>query len=573
MVPASSKLPRPTAIAGNRRQALLGVVVIAAAIAAAYFPALRAGFVWDDDTFLTANPLIKAPDGLHRLWLSNQGIDYWPLTSTTLWLEWRAWGLNPLGYHATNLALHLSCTLSLWWVLWRLRVPGSFLAALIFAVHPVNVESVAWITQRKNLVAMFFALLSILAFLQGDRDRAEPGTPLRRPGLWYACSLAAFALAMLGKTSVALLPIVLLGCLAWKRRLVLRDFLRLAPFVAVSAALTVVTLEFQRRAMDGAARHAGAIERILGAAAALWFYLLKALAPVHLSFIYPRWIVRPGDPRWWVPLLGAVALTLALWRRRRHGSRALLFAWGFFCVALLPALGLTDFGFMKYSLVGNHYEHLAIIGVIAPAAAGWEIWRRRAAVASGAAWPLAAAAAVVLTFGALTWRQCETYRDAETLYRATLRANPAAWMAHNNLGILLAEKGRTAEAMGHFEAAVQLNPDWPEAHSNLGMVLQQAGRKEEAMDQYREALRLQPDFRRARIALAALLAAAGRFPEATVHDQLAFVPADTAAAHCELGEALVDEGRISEALVEYRAALRLDPSCQPALDRIRQLTR
>src|ERR1035438_4852059 len=225
--------PNPTdAHASGKRRLLLGVLLLAGLTVLAYVPALAGGFIWDDDTFLTRSPFIKAADGLRRLWLTTQAPDYWPLTSTTLWVEWRIWGMRAGGYHATNVLMHIGEALLLWTILKRLKIPGAYLAALIFALHPVNVESVAWITQRKNLVAMLFFLLSILCFLETD-----PGAPAPRPrsGRWYGLSLLAFVLALLGKGSVAPLPFVLLGIIWWHRRPGVGDWIRITPFFAVAA--------------------------------------------------------------------------------------------------------------------------------------------------------------------------------------------------------------------------------------------------------------------------------------------------------------------------------------------------
>ncbi|HZL99467.1 MAG TPA: O-GlcNAc transferase, partial [Planctomycetota bacterium] len=173
---------------------------------AAYAPAARCGYVFDDDVFLTDNPLIHAADGLRGFWFSTAPSDYFPLTSTTLWLEWRLWGADPAGYHVVNVLLHAAGSVLLWRVLLRLRVPGAWIGAALFALHPVCVQSVAWITQRKNTLPLALSLLSLLAWL-----RSEDAPPGRRRPAAYAASLLAFLLALLSKTSVVTLPLVLLA--------------------------------------------------------------------------------------------------------------------------------------------------------------------------------------------------------------------------------------------------------------------------------------------------------------------------------------------------------------------------
>ncbi len=553
---------------------------------AAYLPSLRNGFVWDDDSFLTKNALIKAPDGLARFWFTTQPTDYWPVTSTSLWLEWRLWGAHPAGYHATNLALHLAEVLLLWSVLRRLRVPGAYLAALLFAVHPVNVETVAWIAQRKNLMAMLFYLLSVFWFLR----TGWVAPPARKWGLAYALSLLAFLLALLSKGSVAPLPLVLLGVIAWQRRPNGRDLAGLAPFFAVAAILVAVNVWFQTHGTHEVIRQADGVQRLLGAAAALWFYLYKAVAPVGLIFVYPQWHVDAGTLLWWLPLIGVIAVTALLYIKRRT-ARPTLFAWGYFCVLLLPVLGFTDVFFMRYSLVADHYQHLALIGVLALAAAGWDRWRRHP---RGAAWAGAAAALAVGTLGVLTWRQAGDYRDEETLYRATLARSPGSWMVYNNLGLLEAAAGKKAVAVQDYDEALRLNPEfaeaylnrgvlegeqgnpaaaiadfssglryhpnYPEARYNLGNTLHALGRNAEAVAEYDRALRLRPSYPEVENNLGATLVDLGRTPEAIRHYQRAIeLDPDYAEVHYNLGNTLAGLDRSGDAIAQFTTALRLKP--------------
>jgi len=329
---------------------LAGAALIVALTAVAYAPALRGGFVLDDNILLTDNRLIKASDGVYRFWLTTESIDYWPVTNTDLWLEWRLWGMQATGYHVTNLLLHIIAALLIWAVLRRMAIPGAFLAALLFAVHPVNVESVAWIAQRKSVLAMVFFLLSILAYLIADErtgSRARASTARR----WYWFSVAAFAVAMLSKGSVAILPLLLLLIVWWSRPLTRADVARSAPFFAIAVVLVGVNMWFQTHGTGLEFRTATPTERLLGAATAVWFYLYKALLPVHLAFIYPRWQIRSEQLRWWIPLGAWAVTTFILWRYRTRWGRPFCFAWAAFGVALVPVLGFTDVAFMEHSLV------------------------------------------------------------------------------------------------------------------------------------------------------------------------------------------------------------------------------
>jgi protein O-mannosyl-transferase len=531
---------------------LAGAAIIVLVAILAYLPSICGGFVLDDDLFVTENNLITASKGLYPFWCTSEAQDYWPVINTTLWIEWRLWETTPMGYHVSNLVLHIIEALLIWVILEKIRIPGAFLAAMIFALHPVNVESVAWISSRKNIMAMLFFLLSILWYVKtimplasvgmapvrshgGPRERAKARPrvaalqciPLSTAHLysWYCLSLIAFMLAMLSKGSVAVLPLLLLGIVWWLRSLTLRDLVRIAPFFLLAVVLAGVNIWFQTHGKDLVFRNAGFMERLLGAGGVVWFYLYKALLPFDLAFIYPPWNIQVGDPLSWLPLLAAIIVTAMLWRYRNGWSRPLLFFWGFFCVSLVPVLGFTDVGFMKYSLVADRYQHIAIIGAIALAAAGWSVWRQWARTRTHL-FTTSVAVAAMCTLAFLTWRQSGIYNNAVALYQATLQKNPGCWLAHNNLGLALADEGRLPEAIKHYRQALLLNHDYTEAHNNLGVALVETGERQEAIEQYRQALRLNPDY---------------------------------IEAHNNLGVALVDAGRPQEAIEQYRQALRLNP--------------
>jgi tetratricopeptide (TPR) repeat protein len=499
-----------------RWPALAGAAVIAVAASVAYLPSLGGAFVYDDILLLTDNHLIKAADGLYRFWFTPEPIDYWPVTNTSLWIEWRLWGMQSTGYHVVGLTLHIVECLLIWRILWLLSVPGAFLAALLFALHPVNVETIAWIAQRKSQLAALFVLLSILAHLHAE---SVPTATRTRPPLasgWYWCSLAAFAMGMLSKVSAVIVVPVLLLIVWWRRAVTRRDLVRLLPFLAIAGVLLSVNLWFRARGAEPVADETGLVERVLGAAGVIWFYLYKAVLPIDLMFIYPQWHVDAGRLLWWLPLIATVGVTATLWCYRRGWSRPLFFAWSYFCMALLPVMGFTDVGFEQHIVVADHYQHLALIAVAALAGAGWAAWRRRPG-ASPAWLPDAAAVAVAGVLAVLTWQQSGLYADGITLYRDTLARNPGAWVAHNNLGGLLFDAGRLAEAMEHDQRALQLKPDYAEAHNNLGNVLQRMGRRPEAIVHYRQALQLRPRYAPAHNNLAAALAADGQLDEAIGH--------------------------------------------------------
>ncbi len=544
---------------------LLGIAILAGGILFVYWPSITGGFLLDDDVLLTQNPLIAAPDGLYRFWFTTESPDYWPVTNSSLWLEWRLWRMNSTGYHVTNLFLHWLDSVLIWVLLKRLNIPGAFLAALLFAVHPVNVESVAWIAQRKDLLAMLFGLLSINWYLRADSSETIRAAATRRANrsmLWYGLSLAAFVLAMLSKGSVAVLPLLLLVIVWWQRgRIGQRDLLRTAPFWVVAVVLAAVNVWFQTHGSGQAIRDVTLAQRIAGAGAAIWFYLMKAVAPVQLAFIYPQWNIQTENFIWWLPLLAAIAVTVWLWRQRNGTwGRATLAAWACFVISLLPVLGFTDVGFMRFSLVADHYEHLALVSIVALVAAGiYQFYERRKN--AGAILPIAAAVVIVGVLAVLARNQSALYASAETLYLDTLAKNPDCWMAHYNLGVAYNAAGQPKLAIPHFEEALRQHPDYPECEVSLGLAESRLGRTAEAIDHYRRVLEMHPDFAEAHNNLGLALADAGRFDEALEQYQAALkTKSNSADVQNNLGTALAGLGRTDEAILHYQAALRIDPA-------------
>jgi len=552
--PSGGKDAAATSIFGPKEWLLAAVLVVAVVLV--YQPVWHAGFIWDDDTFLTNNPLIKAHDGLYGFWFTDKPPDYFPLTSSMLWLEWRLWGLNAIGYHFVNILLHGFSAVLLWRVLRRLSVPGAWLAGLLFAVHPVNVESVAWITERKNVLPMVFYLLTFLTYF-----RFEENGRRRR----YFVALGMFLLGLLAKTSVVMLPVLLLGCAWWLRgKVAVRDLWRSVPFFALSLILGLVTVWYQaHRAIDtDVVRIDGFASRLAVAGCAVWFYLYKALLPINLSFVYPRWSLDPASATSWLPLAALAALfTLLIVYRQRAWGRSSLFALGCYVVALLPVLGFINIYFMQYSLVADHWQYFAIIGIIAIVAAGC-LWIIKSAGIPRIGYGLCAA--LVATLAVLSWQQSRVYADAETLYRTTLANNPNCWMAHYNMGGVMLESN-IEEAIAHTKEALRLNPGYPGAYNNLGLAMQKLGHLEEARAQFLEALRVKPDYPLAHNNLGYVSEKLGHLDEAVTqyHEALRLYPNYTE-AHYNLGNALQRTGRLQEAVAQYKATLQLAPQSPAA---------
>lgn len=567
----------------NRRELAWGAGAILLLTVLVYLPSLAGGFIWDDDVMLTANALIKAPFGLRDIWFSTALPDYFPLTSTTFWLEWRIWGAQPLGYHLTNILLHGLSALLLWRVLARLKIPGAWLVAVVWALHPVCVASVAWISERKNTLSLFFYLLSILWYLRSETKKPETAgaqsPPRGSQARWYWLSLLAFLLALLSKTSVVALPLVLLLCIWWQRgNLCRRDLWRTAPYFALALALGLVTVWFQTYRGLGAGMVSSAdnrLVRVLGGSWAVWHYLFKALVPVNLMMIYPRWQIDPRSVLAYLPGLAGLCLAGLFWAYRRSWGRPVLFALGYYVVTLTPVLGFFDMGFLAYSRAADHWQYLSLVGIVGLVVGGGVYWlnnRSSGAPGSirlkGGGWFLI----VIALLSVLTWRHQKVFANSERLWRDSLARNPKAWVAHNSLGVVLADQGKISEALAEYGEALRLNSQDPVAHYNLANALVQQGKWDEAAAHYKESLRLKPKNPGSLHNLAIVLNLQGKYAEAAAQSREALeLSPDDANIHDTLGIVLAGEGNLLEAEQHYSAALALDPNHANARDHLGRL--
>ncbi len=567
---------------------LLGLVCVA------YVQVFNAGFIWDDESHLTRNPCVVGPLGLKEVWTSARAV-YYPLVLTTFWTLHKFAGLSPWPYHLLNVLLHAGSALLLWQVLRQLNVRGAWLGAALWALHPVMVQSVAWVTELKNTQSGFFYLLSIFCFLRWkekprmtriSRIRGAEEVLVNHPRyLRLGLSLLFFILATLSKPSVVMLPVVLFLCIWWRTgQARWRDVVALAPFVLISALASVWTI-FEQKFHAGATGTEWAQtwpDRLIIAGRAIWFYLAKLIWPHPLIFIYPRWEVDPSQPTAYLPLLAAVAGLLALWLNRARWSRAVFFAAAYYVVSLFPVLGFFSVYFFRYSFVSDHFQYLASMGPLALAGAGvvtavgrfcetplesasdtgaLQFSGNIAAVRSKSFLLLATAGACLLSLIVLTWRQPAVYHNLVTLYTATLKRNPGCWMAHYNLGIALNEQRDTDGAIAHYRQALDLWPGYAEAHYNLGRLLAQKGQVDEAIAHYEKALEINPSDADAHNNLGVTLLANGRIDEAIAHYQKALViQPDYADASCNLAGALLSKDDLDGAIAHFSACLAVSPN-------------
>jgi tetratricopeptide (TPR) repeat protein len=529
--------------------AALGLVVLTAV---AYAPAFRAGWVWDDDSYVTANAALRTADGLRRIWTEPGAVaQYYPLTFTTLWLDYQLHGLDPAAYHALNVALHAASAVVLWLLARALALPAPWLVAALFAVHPMHVESVAWVTERKNVLSGLLYLLAFLALVRWRRERDGGG----RSGRWYALGLACFVGALLSKTVASTLPAVFLVVVWWRTgRVGMRDVVAMAPFFALGLGLGSVTAWLERTHVGavGSYWNQTPLERLLIAGRVPWFYAAKLVLPWPLVFIYPRWTLDASALwQWLFPLATAVVGIglLALIPRLGRGPAAAVLAYG---MTLAPALGLVDVYPMRYSYVADHFAYLASIPLLALAVGGAVSLRRRI--------PPAVPVAVTLVLAAATWSRCLAFQDAATLWRDTLAKNPSATIAYLNLGYDLYRQGQAREAIALFDRGLAIEPDAADLLNDRALALGALGRTEEAIATYRRGADADPTHAEVRSNLGNLLASLGRYDEALAayRDAVRIRPS-FAEAHNNLANVQAVRGETADALVHYERALAIDP--------------
>ena len=501
-----------------------GAIAIVVGCFTAYMPAIQGGFVWDDNRYVTANPLLTAPDGLYRIWFSTDApSQYFPLVYTTFRAEYQLWGLNPAGYHVVNVAIHSINTLLLWLVLRRLGAPGAWLASAIFALHPVNVESVAWITERKNVLMLFFSLLSVLCWVEfvfGSKSGRKAILP-------YAGSLLFCALALFSKATACTLPAVLVLILWLKGSPVTaKRWLQIVPYIAMAIGIGLLVMWWERNHQGTGFVNFGLspVEKTLLAGRALWFYLWKLFWPANLMFSYPRWNIDATNIWQYAWPVAFVIAILCAWLLRKRMGRAPLTALLFFVLTLFPMLGFFPLYTFVYSFVADHYQYAACIGPIVLAAGiAAAVYRRSG---GNAKLVIASAAGVLLlTLGTLTWRQCGIYKDSDTLWADTLEKNPDSWLAHGEIGGSLYRQGKLDEALFHLdrqlELAAYLKKIHPMAYSDAyyckGLIFTAKGRLADAAEQYKMSLEVDDNSALVHYLLANILAKQGKVEEATTH--------------------------------------------------------
>ncbi len=557
------------------------LLVFGAAVLA-YFPVMNGSVIWDDNTFVFNNPVILSPNGLYKIWFTTQAIDYFPLTLTTFWFEWRLWHHFYAGYHISNILLH-GCNAALFYLLLKkMKLPGAFWGGLIYAVHPVNVISVAWITERKNTLSMLFYLSSAILFVQYADCRQKKS---------YIASFACFLLALLSKSSTVVLAPILMLYLWWEQRRQGKAFTTkdlfaylwiTLPYFVAAMALGALTVWFQRHHNMGGAnfRPESMPSRIAAAGWVVWFYLYKDFLPHSLLMIYPRWKVAADHAISWMPFLGVVLIFAALaWLRLRWA----VFAFGYFIMALGPVLGLLSMSFHQYSLVSDHLQHLALLMPVALLGTGaaWLQRQRR--------YLFYVPVGIVLILGAYTLFLSHQFRNEIALWKYNIKKYPECWVAYNNLGIYYSSQSKGVqvveyninpvdmasiarkagdsytgdnlqEALRCYDLAVRYKDDDADNYVNRGLMYLQLNRIPEALRDYNHAIQLSPNHTFAHLNRAILYARQKDYPSAVkdLNAILRMNPNDVRALS-QRGHIYGLAGNLDAAEADYTAALQRAP--------------
>jgi tetratricopeptide (TPR) repeat protein len=467
-----------------------GSFALALLVILTYWHALRGGFIWDDDAHLTENPCIVGPLGFSGIWTTPAAV-YYPLVLTTFWIEHAIWGLVPMPYHLVSVLVQAGCAVLLWHVLMALRVRGAWLGAALWALHPVQAESVAWITELKNTQSGFFYLMAILFFIKWR----SPNPGAKRPNTYYAMALVCAVMAMLSKASTLVLPAVM-GLCAWRveGRWRWRNLLALAPIFFISALGSAWTIWEQQHHSGalGPEWHHTLAERIVISGKVIWFYLGKLIWPDPLIFIYPRWKIDATHILAWLPAAAAGALWLALWWWRNGWAKPLFFVFSYFVVALFPVLGFFAVYFFRYSYVSDHFQYLASMGPLALAGSAF-VAAAESFKPLGAILKPAFAGALVLVLAMLTWQHEEIFQNQQTLWTQTLARNPEATIGRVNLASLAINAGHPEEALAQSAMLLEAYPDDPTILNILGSAHLELGHFDAAIDFFQKSVALRAD--------------------------------------------------------------------------------
>jgi tetratricopeptide (TPR) repeat protein len=513
-----------------------------------YSYAITGGFIWDDFGFIVNNQIFKSPGALSKIWLSKELPDYWPVSYTVFWIEGMFFGLNPTGYHVVNFAIHALTCASLWQVLSKLKFKMPLLIATLFCLHPLNVESVAWISQTKTTLAGALVLLSTVFYLKRDKKS------------YYFISVFLFLLANLAKTSVVTWPLVILGYefVAHSFQIKKVPLARLIPYFLISFCLGVLHIFW----------HSGKpftppdlLERVAASGPVFLFYIYKILIPINLSLVYPRWSMDIANVLTWIPLfvvLAGFVVSIKAIKKWPIANLTLLYL----LLTIFPVLGIIPFYYQTFSWAADHYAYLPLAGVLAGAVSLVRNSTQNKKLAG-------ILSVIALTYFALTITRSQAFQSDEKIWKDVIAKNPDVWVAHNNLANTYRDQGHAQEAINEFKEALKIKPDYYEAQIGIATLLQNQGDINGAIEHYLKALEINPTDAPTRVNLGVLHVSGGNIDAAiTDFKETLKIKPDLAEAHNNLGVMLAQQGQLDEALAHYSEALRIKPDYAEAHDNI-----
>jgi tetratricopeptide (TPR) repeat protein len=523
-----------------RRALLWGSLIAITCLA--YQPVFEAGFVWDDNDWVTQNPLVTGERPVSAIWASVERLHYYPVAFSLWRVQYALWGESPFGFHLVNILLHALSAGLLILLLERLRIAAAVWIGFAFALHPLQVESVAWVTEMKNTLSALLLLAAALALVRA-RSRDKTVKHL------YLLALLLFTAAVLTKTAVAVAALLFpLLVITAKRPQAAhrREALWVSPFIAIGALLGLLAVRLEQGLAGRVAGDFGwgFAERIQMAGRACFFYIEKLLLPHPLSFHYPRWSFEAGLAWLWpVAAIALLPLGAVLWRK---GYRKTLLGCVSYLVLISPALGLFDVYWFRYSFVADHFAYLASIGILALVVSALHRWlpgsrSQRATIG----------VCLLLLLTILSWNRAHVWRDAETLWLATVASNPDSWLAHHSLAMIAYERQQPSVAAARFDAAIRAQPSAVESYTGRALVAQQQQRWRAALEDFDHALSLDGSYPQARLGRGVLRAQLGE-AAAAIEDLNLFLASNPtgARAHVARARAYAQLGQLDAALAD-----------------------
>jgi len=562
VIPTESQPKRAWAIR-SLQWSLIQATTIAVAVFWVFWPALHGDWIWDDNIYFAENPLMHDPGRLWKAWFEpGSFIEYYPIEQTIQWIQWLLWHNETFGYHLTNVLLHIANALLVWRLLSKLGLRLAWLGGFIFAIHPVQVESVAWIVEFKNTLSLLPFLLAMCFYIDYDEQKKSRD---------YYWAVGLFLVAMLCKPTMVMFPVIILLYAWWKRNRVReKDLKASAPFFAISLAVGLLTLHVGTRYLQLNHAHisevavGGFLSRLALAGASLAFYFSKCFLPVGLLPMYPKWTIDPPSPLQFLPWLILAGILYGLWMKRASWGRHVLLGLGFFFVIIAPFIGFKTISYMAFTWVMDHFLYIPIIGLIGLAVAGLQQIRERLP-GSARFFLMIIMMAVMALMAWESHQYAGNYLNEETFWTDTLRYNPDAWAAHQNLGTVLFKKGQIAKAMEQFEQTINLAPDYVNAYYSLGIALLKFNHVSEARQQFEQALKVDPDYAELHNSLGNLLVREGESADALQQFKQAIaLNPDYLEAHRNLGVALFKAKQIPAAIEQFQQVVRIDPYDAPA---------